>query len=357
MSGGQGQIALWHWQHSRAGGRPLSTEPVDFSALDGWTGDDHSAALACYRKSASLPGELPPAPPQDNLTDLFQDRGRARAFFEETFSAHRILAEPGLLTSYFEPVLKGSRRRSTEYSVPVYRRPRNLKPLPLGHPLLGLGLTAGREVSGQFEPYPTRAGIEAGALDGQDLELLYLADPIDAFIMHVQGSGLVELDDGTAVRLSFDGKNGHPYTSISKHLVKQGLIALEDAHLDGLIARLRAHPMPQLFLNENQSYIFFRELESSEPGPKGSSGAVLLAARSLAADPLYHGFGSPLWVAAPELTFEGKPLRRLLIAQDTGSAIRGPQRGDIFAGSGVEAGRIAGRIRHACEFVILRPRH
>ncbi len=174
--------------------------------------------------------------------------------------------------------------------------------------------------------------------------------------MHVQGSGLIELDDGSAVRLTFDGKNGHPYTSVAKLLVQRGHLTLEEADLEGMLAWLRAQPDPQLFLNENKSFIFFKEMELTATAPRGSSGAELRPGRSLAADPLYHAPGSPVWVVAPELDFEGTPLRRLLVAQDTGSAIVGPQRGDIFAGMGAEARRIAGRVRHRCEFIVLRPR-
>jgi membrane-bound lytic murein transglycosylase A len=231
-----------------------------------------------------------------------------------------------------------------------------LNPLPPGHELLAARLTAGREISGKFEPYYTRAEIEAGALEGACLEILYLADPIEAFIMHVQGSCKIELEDGSVVRIGFDGKNGHPYTSISRCLVEWGCLTREEADLDGTVAWLRAQPEPQHLLNENKSYIFFKELEAQEAGPMGSMGVTLHGGRSLAVDPWCHGLGTPIWVAAPDLSFDGQPLARLLVAQDTGSAIVGPQRGDIFAGMGAEAGCIAGRIRHRCEFIILRPR-
>ena len=144
------------------------------------------------------------------LGALLTDRGKARQFFEENFAPFRILAEPGLLTSYFQPVLKGSRSPSPAFPIPVYRRPADLKPLPLGHALTADGLTAARDAQGRFEPYFTRAEIDEGALAGRGLEILYLADAIEAFIMHVQGSGLIELDDGTEARLTFDGKNGAP---------------------------------------------------------------------------------------------------------------------------------------------------
>ncbi len=348
------QDELWRWQHSRAEVPALDVEPVDFHAIRGWAADDHSAALECYLQSADRTGQ--PVPELGEVQRLLKVSEKARAFFEENFAAFRVLADPGLLTAYFEPVLNGSRMQSAAFPVPVYRRPPDLSQLPQGHALAGEGLTAGRETAAGFEPYVTRGAIESGALAGRGLEILYLADALAAFVMHVQGSGLVELDDGTTVRLTFDGKNGHAYTSIAKLLIERGHLAREDAHLEGMLDWLRAQPEPQAFLNENKSYIFFKELEHSASAPKGSSGAQLCGGRSLAADPLYHAPGTPIWVAAPELTFDAGPFQRLLIVQDTGSAIRGPQRGDVYAGMGAEAGHFAGRIRHGCEFIILRPK-
>jgi membrane-bound lytic murein transglycosylase A len=338
---------LWRWQRVRPEAAPVSLEPIDFGAIEAWREDDHGAALRCFMNSAALAGfdQVAKQPALD-----------ARLFFEENFTAHRIPGEPGLLTSYFEPVLKGSRRRSALYPVPVYRRPADLEALPDSHPLRKANLTAGRFERGAFEPYFTRGEIEDGALAGSDLELLFVSDPIEAFIMHVQGSGRVELDDGSAVRLSFDGKNGHPYTSLSKLLIARGELTAANAHLDGLIAWLRSGPQALALLRENKSHIFFKELEASAAAPEGSMGVALTPGRSLAADPVYHSLGFPIWVAAPGLTFEGRPFRRLVIAQDTGSAIIGPQRGDIFAGSGAAAGGIAGHIRHACEFIVLLPK-
>ncbi len=344
-----GHAPLWRWQRITADAAPMRLDPVDFTAIDGWASDDHRAALMCYLQSAKGAGL--PLPPEE-----LQDRVGARRFFEENFAPFRIAGDIGLLTAYFEPELKGSRTRSPAFDVPVYRRPPDLSPLPEGHPLTASCLTAGRKTDSGFEPYSTRADIEAGALQGRGLEILFLACPIEAFIMHVQGSGFVALNDGGSVRLTFDGKNGHPYTSIAKHLVAQGHLKAEDAHLEGMIDWLRAQPDPRLFLNRNESYIFFKELSASAEGPLGSSGAALQEGRSLAADPLYHPSGTLIWVSAPALNFEGAPFQRLLTVQDSGSAITGPQRGDVFAGMGVKAGRIAGRVRHECQFIILRPK-
>lgn len=342
---------LWRWQHARAATPSISVEQIAFAAIPGWKDDDHCAAFRCYSRSAGLAGQ--PAPGADEL--LLKDHAKARAFFESTFAAFRLTAEPGLLTSYFEPVLKGSRTQSPAFPLPVYRCPDDLSILPEGHPLRELNLTAGRKTPSGFEPYFTRTEIEDEALKGRGLEILYLADRIEAFIMHVQGSGQVQLEDGTAVRLAFDGKNGHPYTSIAKLLVQQGHLTIENAHLEGMVNWLRSQPAPQDFLNANKSFIFFKELDGSAEGPRGSIDVPLIAGRSLATDPLYHPPGTPIWVETKDLQFEGGPFRRLLVAQDSGSAIIGVQRGDIFAGCGEDAGRIAGRIRHQCSFIVLRP--
>jgi membrane-bound lytic murein transglycosylase A len=352
---GAAEGALWRWQHGEAPAAELSVECIQFADIEGWLEDDHSAALACYMRSSSLAGRPSPRP-AEKLPDLLADRSKARGFFETAFAPFRILAEPGLLTSYFEPVLRGSRTPSARFRFPVYRRPPDLEPLPEGHPLAAMGLTAARKTQAGFAPYPERAGIEAGAIRGQGLELLYLEDAIDAFIMHVQGSGHIEFEDGAATRLTFDGKNGHPYRSIARLVIERGELTAEEADLDGMIAWLRAKPERRAVLDENRSYIFFRELETCAKGPRGSLGAELCAGRSLAVDPLYHTLGMPIWVSAPQVIFEGRPFRRLGVAHDTGSAIRGPQRADIFAGSGKRAGHAAGRVRHSCEFILLRPR-
>ena len=345
-----GGEALWRWQHAQAGTDPRATaiEPIAFSSIDGWDEDDHDGALECYARSLAAAGLAP--------FSEFDQAGGARLFFERNFVPNRLKAPPGLLTAYFEPVLFGSRQRSEAFAVPVYRRPDDLVLLPPGHPLIELGLTAGRKIGASYEPYDTRARIRTGSLAGKGLEIVYLSDAVQAFVMHVQGSGLVRLDTGAEMRLAFDGKNGHPYTSISKVLVGRGALTVEGAHLDGLLAWLGAARDPEAILDENASYIFFREAEAGAPTPCGSLGVPLTPGRSLAVDPSLHRLGSLLWVSAPTLAFEGKPMRRLMVAQDTGSAIRGPQRGDIFVGQGAEAGRIAGRVCHPCEFFVLLPK-
>ncbi|WKW50198.1 murein transglycosylase A [Rhodomicrobium lacus] len=348
------EAALWRWQHGGASSAVLSLEPLDFAEIPGWRDDNHADALACYLRSAALAPHL--LRPAGDPARFIADREAARVFFEAHFLPCRVNADQGLLTSYFEPVLQGSRRRSAAFPVPVYRHPADLALLPPEHPLATQGLSAARATAAGFEPYFTRGEIEAGALEDSENALLYLADAVDAFVMHVQGSGLVELDDGTRVRLTFDGKNGHPYTSISKWLIAHGKLAAADADLHGMKAWLRAKPGREAVLHENRSYIFFREMGASAAAPRGSSGVDLYPGRSLAADPAFHPAGTLLWVSAPDLIFEGKRFQRLTVAQDTGSAIKGPQRGDIFAGTGDAAGESAGVVRHSCDFIVLQPR-
>jgi membrane-bound lytic murein transglycosylase A len=208
-------------------------------------------------------------------------------------------------------------------------------------------------------PYYTRAEIEAGALEGKGLELLYLDDPVELFFMQIQGSGRVRLTDGSWVRLGYAAKNGHSYVSIGKILAERG-DRPKDLTMEGLKAWLRADPARgRALMQENTSYVFFRELPKTEAGdgPVGAQGVALTPGRSLAVDASYHALGTPIFVAAPELkTLDGAPFRRLMIAQDVGSAIRGPERGDIFFGTGDAAGAIAGMAKQKARFFVLLPK-
>jgi membrane-bound lytic murein transglycosylase A len=206
-------------------------------------------------------------------------------------------------------------------------------------------------------PYPTRRDIEQGALAGQGLELVWLADPVDAFVLHVQGSGTVVVEGGGSIRLTYDGKNGHPYTSIGRVLIDRGDMPAEGLTLDRLIDWLRADPArARELMWQNASFVFFRELTDGEAGPLGADRTPLTPGRSLAVDASHHVLGLPIFVDAPSLLLDGRPMQRLMIAQDVGSAIRGPERGDIYVGSGDGAGRRAGAIKHPARFFVLRPR-
>jgi membrane-bound lytic murein transglycosylase A len=290
------------------------------------------------------------------------DRDLARRFFETHYIPYRVDEEqPGLVTGYYEPELNGSRERSGNFQVPVYRRPDDLvqvKP-DLLRAFYNDGLSVMRRNGEELVPYYTRAEIESGALSGRGLELLYLDDPVELFFMQIQGSGRVRLTDGSWVRLGYAAKNGHPYTSIGKRLAERG-DRPKDLTMEGLKSWLRADPARgRALMQENKSYVFFRELPEAEAGagPVGAQGVALTPGRSLAVDAAYHKLGLPVFVAAPDLKGEdGKPFRRLMIAQDVGSAIRGPERGDIFFGTGEAAGAIAGGAAHPARFFILLPK-
>ncbi|MEQ1713598.1 MAG: MltA domain-containing protein, partial [Hyphomicrobium sp.] len=209
-------------------------------------------------------------------------------------------------------------------------------------------------------PYPTRQEIDEGALAGKGLELLYLADPVDVFFMQVQGSGRIELPDGSMVRVTYDGKNGHPYTSVGRHLIDTGAFAAEQVSLQSLEKWLKSEPARgRTAMWHNKSYVFFRELSGSQAaGPLGAMSIPLTEGRSLAVDTGFHQLGLPVWVSSPKLTHATRAggFHRLMIAQDVGSAIRGAERGDIYFGSGEAAGRLAGVTKHPANFVVLLPK-
>lgn len=223
-----------------------------------------------------------------------------------------------------------------------------------------MSLTHARQGPSGIEPYPTRQQIEEGALEGIASPILYLADPVDAFFLHVQGSGLIELDDGDRVRIGYDGKNGHPYSSVGRYIISLGAMTAEEATLDSIKDWLKADARRgREAMWQNASYIFFRELgPASETATLGVRNIPLTAGRSLAVDAECHELGLPVFVVAPELDPAGlgRGTFRLMMSQDVGSAIRGPERGDLFYGVGDEAGRLAGTTKHRGNFFVLMPK-
>lgn len=366
---------LWHWQHAdAAAGQRLPSEKtkIEFVALEGWEKDDHRQAFVAFRKScekilSKAKGEATPIADVCRIAKMLPAKlsaDDARRFFEHNFDPHLVTRpEKGaMLTGYFEPEVKGSLSPSKQFATPIYAKPDDLVLAARveNRAALPADLTAARvDASGAY-PYFTRREIEEGALKGRGLEIAYLADPYEAFVMQIQGSGLIRLPDGKGLRIGFAAKNGHPYTSVGKILVERGELQAESASLDSVLAWLRADKVRgQELMWENKSYAFFRQLGTSEAleGPQGAMQLPLFPGRSLAIDPRFHELGSPIWVAAPTLNdMQGKPLARLMIAQDTGSAIKGPVRGDIFWGSGADAGKIAGRTKHVCDFYVLIPK-
>ncbi|WP_341898717.1 MltA domain-containing protein [Ferrovibrio terrae] len=274
----------------------------------------------------------------------------------------------GLFTGYYEPLVRGSRQKQGRYTVPLYRQPPDLVQVDLGEfrdSLKGQRI-AGRVRDGRLRPYEDRGQIDAGALANKNLELVWLDDSADAFFLQVQGSGLVQLDTGAKTRVGFAAQNGHAYVAIGRVMIDRGTISREDVSMQAIRAWLRANPdaAPEL-LKQNPSYVFFRELPAPKDdldGPPGAQGVALVPGRSLAVDRSHHALGLPLWLdaqrpALPASASGGdKPLQRLMVAQDTGGAIRGAVRGDVFWGAGAEAESVAGRMKHPGRFWLLLPK-
>jgi membrane-bound lytic murein transglycosylase A len=241
--------------------------------------------------------------------------------------------------------------------VPLYRTPPDLVTADLGlfRPAFAGERIAGRVDGTALKPYAKRAEIERGALAGRGLELVWVDDAADAFFLHIQGSGRVTLEDGSVVRVGYAGGNGHAYTAIGRELARRGVMAPEDVSMQSLRAWLANNPdEAQALMEVNDSYVFFRILEGE--GPLGSQGVVLTPGRSLAVDARFLPLGAPVWLATTDPVDAARPLRRLTVAQDTGGAIRGPARADLFWGHGADAAERAGRMRQEGELYLLLPR-
>lgn len=348
--------------------------PVAFSELAGWSDDKQSEALAVFIRSCSKLAASAGAARKVWLEVCARARAVApsddaagRQFFEAQFQAYRVELpdrRQGFLTGYYEPEVEGSLSPSGDYPIPLLARPADLVAPLNKEQRRGLGgdLTAARRVGDKLVAYPTRREIEQGALAGKGLELVWLRDKVTAFFVHVQGSTRVALSDGGTVRLGFAAKNGHPYSSIGKVVSELYNIAPADLTADKLRRWLGEHPeLADDIMWRNESFVFFRLIEDpdSNLGPAGALGVPLTAMRSLAVDRKLYPLGVPVWIETA-LPLPGSqpahPLRRLMIAQDTGSAIVGPARGDIFFGSGTRAGQRAGIVRHPGTFTILLPR-
>jgi membrane-bound lytic murein transglycosylase A len=267
-----------------------------------------------------------------------------------------------LFTGYYEPLLHGSRTFGYPYTEPLYRPPDDLLRIDLGrfNPELAGYAIYGRIVGGEFVPYYSRRDIDAGALAGRGLELLWVDEPIDKFFLQIQGSGQVRLDDGSLIRVGYAGQNGHPYRAIGRDLIEMGVLTREQVTMPAIRAGLELHPNDALEIMErNRSYIFFEEHPELAPeeGPLGAQGVPLTAGRSLAVDPRFVPFGVPVWLDTTAPFPEGAgPLRRLMVAQDTGSAIKGVVRGDVFWGAGERAEAIAGHMKSRGRYAVLLPK-
>jgi membrane-bound lytic murein transglycosylase A len=357
LSGGAALLAATGLLSACAGGGAAENKvgmvPILFNEIAGWTDDKQDEALAAFRRSCP---KLIAAPESKIVTDGGQktiapgewkqicdsaaavpagDSRAARRFFEENFRP-LVVQTRGNFTGYFEPELRGSRAPSRLFTVPVYRRPPDLKE----------------------QPYYTRAEIEQGALKGKGLEIAWVQDPVALFEVQVQGSGRIHLAEGGMLSLGFDGSNNRPYTAIGGVLADMGVIRREDVTWPAIRDWLKRNPQQARdVMRKNERYIFFKDTRSS--AATGAEGVALTAQRSLAVDTTFTPFGTPVWIDTSR-PLAGKPgaieiYRRLMIAQDSGSAIKGAARGDVFFGGGTQAADWAGRMVSGGRAIVLVP--
>ncbi len=337
--------------------------PASFDDLPGWRADDLGQAWGAFRAScrALRFREHWRAPCERAGAMEAPDAVAIRAFFEASFVPYRV-ANPdggtqGLVTGYYEPSLRGSRERRAPFLHPLYAPPDDLLMIDLAAvaPETKHLRLRGRLDGRRIVPYWSRAEIEDGTANVAGKELVFVDDAIEAFFLQIQGSGRVRLDSGAELRIGYADQNGHPYQSIGRYLLDRGELKPGEASMQGIQAWARAHParLAEL-LNHNPSYVFFRELPPSDAGPIGALGVPLTAERSIAVDPRFVPLGAPVYLATTRPNSD-LPLERLVIAQDTGGAIRGAVRADFFWGTGPDAGALAGRMRQQGRMWVLLP--
>jgi peptidoglycan lytic transglycosylase A len=329
--------------------------PVRFAALGGWAEDRVAAVVPAFLRSCTRFLAWPDTVALDRMSSR-QTFGRigdwrplcreaaalmpgsekaSREFFTAGFVPMAVAdygERDGLFTGYFEIELRGSRRRRGRYQTPIYRRPSN--------PAL--------------ETRYSRTEIDEGALSGHGLALVWVDDPIGAFFLQVQGSGRVRLDDGRVIQLGYDGQNGRPYVPVGRLLVEHGAIAPDQLTMETIRSWMRHHPAAaEILRRKDPSYVFFREIRGA--GPVGAEQVVLTPRRSIAVDPAFIPFGVPIWLDAAERYQPRSHVRRLMVAQDAGGAIKGPVRGDLFWGTGADAGERAGDMNALGRYFVLLP--
>lgn len=331
----------------------VSMAPVSFNDIPGWSDDNQAEAVVAFRRScpklvaspetkiATDGGEKTVTPAEwKQICDRAAlvpttDRAAARQFFESNFRP-QVVQSPGGFTGYFEPEMRGSRAPSRVFTLPVYRRPPDLTD----------------------QPYYTRAEIEQGALKSKGLEIAWVQDPVALFEVQVQGSGRIHLAEGGTLSIGFDGSNNRPYTALSNVMAEMGVMKKEDANWPAIRDWLKRHPQQgREVMRRNERYIFFKDTKATVAS--GSEGVPLTAQRSLAVDTAFTPFGTPIWIET-QRPVAGKPgatepYRHLMIAQDTGAAIKGPARGDIFFGSTPQAADWAGRMVGGGRAIVLVP--
>ncbi|HUQ09860.1 MAG TPA: MltA domain-containing protein [Steroidobacteraceae bacterium] len=343
-------------------------EAVSFSRLPGWRADDALAAWPAIVSTCRVLGARVEWQPFCGAVAAASpgDAEFVRGFIEQNLQPYRVWrvtgherATTGLVTGYFEPLIFGSRTRAERYATPLYRRPDDLLVVDLAEVVPEL---KGKRVRGRLEgnkvvPYYSRAATrEAPGLAGH--EIVWIDNALDAFLLEVQGSGRVQLDTGETIRLQYADQNGHPYRSIGRYLADRGVMTIDQVNMPAIRNWLAVNPdRVNEVLDSNPSVVFFDEAPLADPsiGPKGAQGLPLTAGRSIAVDPKFLPLGAPMFLAT-QLPGTGAPLQRLVVAQDTGGAIRGPIRADVFFGFGSEAGTQAGMMKYDGEMWVLWPR-
>ena len=353
--------------------------PLAWGDIPGWSEDDHLLAYKAFRVSCqSIAGQTkPPADSKPLGTSLrepcraakaldISDGAKARAFFETHFlplQISRLGEDAGFVTGYYEPVIDGSRTQTDVYNVPVYRRPSNLfvRGFKQDAPSLPNKGEVFRKIGRRkLVPYYDRAEIEDGAIAGRGLEICWLKNQTDLLFAQIQGSARVHLEDGSTIRINYDAHNGYPYMAVGRILIDRGIIPKEQMSMQRIREWMDQNPEGARELRrQNRSYVFFREVNLSDKDEAvGAQGVPLTPGRSIAVDKSLHVYGTPFFIEG-ELPIESEqsktPFRRLMVAQDTGSAITGPARADIYYGAGADAGRVSGRFRNSMHFVILVP--
>jgi membrane-bound lytic murein transglycosylase A len=308
-------------------------ELLDFDALDGWYDDTHAEALVTFLRTCDLIDAPDWRPICAVAADVPQDDASARSFFELFFRPVLVGQPPALFTGYYEPELEGSPVRTGRFQYPIYRRPPDLR---------------------EGAVYHSRQAIDTGALAGRGLELAWLDDPVDVYFLQVQGSGRIRMTDGSVMRVGYAGANGHAYRSVGQEMVRRGTHTLDQVSAPEIASYVRRNPVAgRDLLYTNPSYVFFRRIADLDPddGPIGAMGRSISTLRSVAIDPKFTPLGAPVWVEK-----DGRaPIRRLMVAQDTGGAIKGMQRADIFYGTGAGAGDAAGAVKDPGRLVLLVP--
>lgn len=312
---------------------PASAQVLEFESLEGWDKDDHLAALQSFQGTCDLMDQPDWQPICRVAAGVPPNEAAARAFFELLFRPVLMGTPPALFTGYYEPVLQGSPVRTPRFAYPIYRRPPELR---------------------DGQTWYDRATIERGILNGRGLEIAWLDDPVEVFFLHIQGSGRIRMTDGTVIRVGYAGRNGYAYRSIGALLVQRGYLGQDQVSADAIRAWVRSNPDQGLqLLNENPSYIFFRKLThlADDQGPIGAMGRSITPMRSVAVDPAYVTLGTPVWIEKAG----ADPLHQLMVAQDTGGAIKGQQRADIYYGTGRAAGLAAGAVKDGGRMILLLP--